>query len=137
MEHWKDIHGFEGRYQVSDLGNVRSMPRVVMCGSRHGGVHPRRFGGKVLAQAPHPAGYKQLSLYVDGKQHSFTVHTLVARTFIGPCPDGHEVLHGDHNKINNAASNLSYGTRGENVAADYAAGTRQVHPSFIGARWRA
>lgn len=137
IENWKDIPGYEGRYQVSDLGNVRSVDRVVVCGSRHGGNRPRRYTGKHIAGGPHPMGYRQVALYVDGVQHSHTVHTLVALAFLGPPPAGHEVLHKDHNKTNNTLANLMYGTRSLNVKMDYEAGTRKVHPSFIGARWRA
>jgi hypothetical protein len=133
MENWRDIPGYEGRYQVSDLGNVRSVDRRVDCG--YGGH--RWYKGKTLALSPHPAGYLQCALYERGKQHSFTVHTLVAMAFLGPAPTKHDVLHLDHNKRNNTPSNLKYGTRGENIAMDFAAGTRKVHPGFIGARWRA
>lgn len=55
---------------------------------------------------------------------------------MGPCPAGHEVLHKDHNPANNKKRNLRYGTRGENVKADFIAGNRKVHANFIGARWR-
>ncbi len=57
--------------------------------------------------------------------------------FEGPCPDGMEVLHLNHTPGDNRRGNLKYGTRGENVAMDYAVGTRRVHSNFIGARWRA
>ena len=73
---------------------------------------------------------------VLGRGNTKNVHWCVARAFLGEPPLKHEVLHLDHNPSNNALTNLRYGTRGENMAMDYAVGVRKVHPNFIGARWR-
>jgi len=132
MEIWKDVPGYEGRYQVSDLGNVRSVDRYVDCG--YGGR--RRYKGKALHPGARPSGHTTVAL---GKRNSASVHRLVMLAFVGPCPAGHEVLHDDHNPANNALTNLRYGTRSENLKMDYTAGNRigNRHPNFIGARWRA
>ena len=71
-----------------------------------------------------------------GKNNSCAVHQLVMQAFVGPCPDGCEVLHLNHNPADNRLVNLKYGTRSENLKMDYAAGTRKVPEAFIGARWR-
>ncbi len=109
-EVWKDIPGYEGRYQASNLGRVRSLDRRVnIC---HGAT--RLMRGRVLK----PAGSKRdPHLYVvlgHGAMGS-PVHQLVARTFHGPCPDGQEVRHLDGDPLNNRADNLAYGTRTENI----------------------
>ena len=133
MENWKDIPGYEGRYQVSDLGRVRSVAHRVrlVC---HGVETTRLSPGRVLRPGPTNSGHLSVAL---GKGNSKGVHTLVALAFLGPRPAKHEVLHLDHNPANNTVGNLKYGTRSENVAMDYQVGVRKVHPNFIGARWRA
>lgn len=133
MEQWKDIPGYEGRYQVSDQGRVRSLDRFVRLVA-HGVETKRLARGKVLRPAPSPSGHLCVSL---GRGSTKQVHALVALAFIGPRPENHEVLHLDHNPANNALTNLRYGTRAENVKMDYEVGVRKVHPNFIGARWRA
>jgi hypothetical protein len=111
-EIWKPVVGWEGGYEVSDCGNVRSLDRVVIC-SR--GI-PMRFKGKELKHISNPNGYWYVNLRNGTKYANFTVHRLVAAAFIGPRPEGADILHADHNKQNNHASNLSYGTRAENMA---------------------
>lgn len=132
MENWRDIPGYEGRYQVSDLGNVRSVDRYVRLVA-HGVETKRLARGKILRPGRTTSGHLTVAL---GRGNSQGVHALVVRAFVGPRPDGHEVLHLDHNPENNTLENLRYGNRGENVAMDYAVGVRKVHPNFIGARWR-
>ena len=109
-EEWRDVPGYEGMYQVSDLGRVRSLDRVV--GHRYGGT--RRMKGRVLRQVPNQGGYLQVFLSRDSKPRNFAVHRLVAEAFIGPCPKHHEVLHGAKGQRCNKASNLRYGTSKEN-----------------------
>lgn len=132
MEVWKDIPGQEGRYQVSDLGNVRSVDRYVRI-VRHG-VDTMRFApGKVLRPGRTQSGHMSVAI---GKGKSKPVHQLVLAAFEGPCPEGYEVLHLNHDPSDNRHSNLRYGTRSENLKMDYAAGRRSVPEKFIGARWR-
>lgn len=131
MEVWKPIPGYEGRYEVSDAGRVRSVDHCVPCFT---GDRKRLVKGRVLRPGRTTSGHLSVAL---GKGNSMWVHSLVARTFLGARPDGMEVLHLDHDPKNNALGNLAYGTRSENLKMDYAAGTRKVHPNFIGARWRA
>lgn len=135
MENWKDIPGYEGRYQVSDLGNVRSVDRYVRLATNNGATQ-RLAKGRLLRPGARPSGHTTVAL---GKRNSVGVHQLVLLAFVGPCPAGHEVLHDDHKPANNVLTNLRYGTRSENLKMDYAAGNRvgNQHPNFIGARWRA
>ena len=82
-ENWRAVRGFEGRYDVSNLGQVNSLPR------------PRTRGG-ILRLRVSPGGYDRVSLYhIElGKQVDHYVHDLVAEAFIGPKLPGTEVKHG-------------------------------------------
>lgn len=100
-EHWLPVPGYEGLYEVSDLGRVHSTPR------------PRTRGG-ILSNGTNGHYYPHVSLWSDGRRLSRDVHALVLEAFIGPCPPGCEVRHLDGDKANCALANLAYGTRGEN-----------------------
>ena len=128
-EEWRDIPGYEGRYQVSNLGQVRSLDRPVRC---RGGAF-RTAKGKVLRPAPHKSGHLMVML---GRRNNADVHVLVLRAFVGPPPPKHEALHEDHNPAHNALSNPRWGTRSENVKMDYAVGVRKTPTWLVGARWR-
>jgi hypothetical protein len=105
-ETWVPVVSFGGRfidyYQVSSTGLVRSSDRVDSRG--------RRLRGKVLAPRPHSGGYLRVGLYRDGVEHGAYIHRLVAEAFIGPCPDGMEVLHGRAGKADNSLANIRYDT---------------------------
>lgn len=112
METWRDIPGYEGRYQVSDEGRVRSVDRVVMVLSRWGEMSPRRLRGVVLAPG-RCRGYLIVNLSPVG---TIAVHILVARAFVlGLTEELNEVNHRDGDKHNNAANNLEWTTRRGNL----------------------
>src|ERR1022692_1435720 len=100
-ERWLPVVGYEGLYDVSDLGRVRSLPR-------------RNCRGTVLRPTLTKLGYLRVEPCADGSGRKVMVHVLVAAAFHGPCPPGLEVRHLDGNSQNNAASNLAYGTASEN-----------------------
>lgn len=102
-EEWRPIVGYEGAYEVSNLGRMRSLPREVAAGQRGG---TRIVPGRMLKTPLGRNGYRQVTL----RKQTFMVHTLVALTFIGPRPNGYEICHNDGNGDNNAASNLRYDT---------------------------
>lgn len=133
MEIWKDIPGYEGRYQVSNAGNVRSLAHRVRLVA-HGKETTRLSPGRILKPGPQQSGHLSVAI---GKGNSRQVHQLVLEAFVGPCPEGCEVLHLNHNPADNRLENLRYGTRSENLRMDYVAGRRTVPKNFIGARWRA
>ena len=83
-EEWRDIPGFEGEYQVSDLGRVRSIDRIVEQDSRWGVIR-RRLQGKVLSPHLEKSGYLGVQL---GRRKKQRVHELVAAAFIGPRSPG-------------------------------------------------
>lgn len=106
-ETWKPIAGFEGRYEVSDLGRVRSLDRI---GERKGA--PARFKGKVLKPGTDGGGY--LHVYL-GAGNIRKVHRLVAQAF-KPNPENlPEVDHEDTIKANCAANNLRWVTTQQNA----------------------
>lgn len=103
MEIWKDIQGYEGLYQVSNYGKVRSL-------------HYRHTDEiKELFLKPHNRGYLQVELHKNGKRRMFTVHRLVALAFVDGFSESREVNHIDENKHNNRAENLEWVSTSENV----------------------
>lgn len=116
IEKWAPVVGFEGRYEVSDHGQVRSLPRRIQQLSRGGNMFERTFPGKILKQVVHSdSGYPYVGLYRQtGPAVSRTVHTLVLDAFVGPCPSGQLARHLDGNPANNLLSNLLWGTHSEN-----------------------
>lgn len=109
-EIWKDVVGYEGLYQVSNLGNVKGAEREIF-------NYRGKFIKKSLPirQFIDRCGYCRVTLFKYGKPHSFTVHRLVATAFI-PNPDKlKDVNHIDFNKQNNNVKNLEWCSRSYNV----------------------
>lgn len=112
MEQWKDIKGFEGRYQVSDLGRIKALN------------YNRTGKERVLVGKKLKNGYLAVSLCKDGKVKQYYVHRLVAEAFI-PNPDRLPCInHRDEDRSLNVVSNLewcdvaynnTYGTHGEHI----------------------
>ena len=107
---WKAIPGYEGFYEASDAGAIRSVERVV-----NGGSGPRVFPGRILSQAIGGHKYAVVNLSKFGKVKQFTVHTLILLTFKGECPPGCEALHDDGNRLNNGVPNLNWDSRQRNT----------------------
>ena len=108
MEVWKDIKGYEGHYQVSDFGRVKSVDRISPKGNR--------LAEKVMQTCFDPGGYIFVSLWKDGKKRNFKVHRLVLESF-NPV-EGMKKLdcnHRDEDKTNNRLANLEWLTRKENL----------------------
>ena len=111
-ETWKGITGYEDKYEVSNLGRVRSLDRTYM----HSGTTPRAITGRVLRLRPSCCGrYDAAVLCYNGVRVKVGVHRLVAKAFV-PNPKGKPfVHHKDNNGKNNNASNLEWCTHGENM----------------------
>ena len=112
QEIWKDIEGYEGLYQVSNLGRVKSVDRYV---DWYGSKQFKR--GRIIAQRKRRknSSYLSVSLWKDNKPLAITVHRLVAIAFV-PNPEGKpQVNHIDENPENNRADNLEWVTAYENM----------------------
>ena len=107
---WKDIKGFEGYYQVSDDGRVRSVDRVVY--QTNG--HPLSYKGHIMKQTLAPNGYYVVNLRNGTKPHALTVHRLVAEAFIPNINCLPTINHIDGDKKNNHVSNLEWVSYGDN-----------------------
>ena len=111
QEVWKDIPGWRSCYQASNLGNIRSIDRVV--NYRNG--QARRHQGRILKARTQNWGYMLVGLSKSSKHYWRYVHRLVAMTFLGKPPTAqHEINHKNGEKEDNRASNLEWCTRGEN-----------------------
>ena len=93
-EIYRDIKGYEGLYQVSNLGNVKSLN------------YNNTNKEKVLQLCAHEKGYLYVGLYKNGKRKSYIVHRLVAETFLNNPDNLPEINHKDENKTNNCVDNL-------------------------------
>lgn len=110
-EIWKDIPSYEGYYQVSSIGNFRSLPRMVKY--KNNGM--RNYPAKSLLTETTKDNYQRIVLMKEGIKVRYQAHRLVALTFI-PNPDNKPFInHIDGNKSNNAVSNLEWCTASENV----------------------
>lgn len=118
LEEWRDIPGYEGAYQASTLGRVRSLNRIVR---NVGGT--RAHKGRVLKQSNHPNGYLSVVLCFGGKPTSKFVHALVIHAFLGAPSAGFQTCHNDGNPANNIISNLRYDTPQANHQDKRAHGT--------------
>lgn len=124
MEEWRDVPGWEGFYQVSDQGRVRSVDRVTNSVDRFRRPCLRRQRGKVLKPGVAKNGYEVVSFTrPDGERLYAYVHRLVTAAFLGPCPVGKEVCHEDGVKTNNRVNNLRYGSRSANALDRHIHGT--------------
>lgn len=109
-EIWKDIPGYEGLYQASSLGRIKSLDRIVTYSNRNKHIHK----GKILIQSELTGGYLYVFLSKKGKVKSCRVHRLVAASFI-PNPNNlPQVNHLDKNRKNNSFLNLQWCTGSEN-----------------------
>lgn len=135
-EVWKAVPGFEGLYEVSDQGRVRSLDRTIRVRNRWGTLTARRFFGRVLRPETNKerGGYRYVNLHDEDGQHLRRVAVLVAAAFLGARPSGQEVRHLNGHATDDRAVNLAYGTRKENAADREAHGTAlrgETHPSSV------
>lgn len=110
IEIWKDVEGFEGSYQVSNLGRVKNVCRHIR--GRNDGI--RTIRERIRIQRQSRTGYCMTILSSNNKQKNCTIHRLVALSFVENPNNYTEVNHIDGDKMNNRADNLEWCTRSEN-----------------------
>jgi|APGre2960657373_1045057.scaffolds.fasta_scaffold103539_2 hypothetical protein len=115
-EIWKEVLGYEGLYEVSNLGRVRSVDRYV----RSGGLYSDEFDkslkkGKMLNCSPTKRGYTRVSLSKESKTQQIMIHRLVAIAFLDPVDGKLNVNHINGIKTDNRVSNLEFVNQRENV----------------------
>jgi len=106
MEIWKNVKGYEGYYQVSNKGRVRSIDRVIPDG--------RKYKGCIRVLCNDKDGYPYVVLAKNGKNKTLKIHRLVATTFIPNPQNKYAINHIDGNKENNSVENLEWVTQSEN-----------------------
>ena len=119
IEFWKDVDGYEGHYQVSNLGRVKSI----------------KFGKEIiLKEGVDSSGYPLISVYKDGTKKTRTIHQIVAIAFLGHKPNGYSVVvdHVDCNKMNNRLYNLQIISQRDNVTKDLRRGVSK----YVGVSWK-
>lgn len=110
-EIWKPISGFEGWYEVSNLGRVRSLDRELSpMATRWGTPTTRTLCGRILSPIPNRDGRKNVGLAMNGVIKKRRIAPLVCAAFHGPRPDGYECCHNDGNPSNDIATNLRWDT---------------------------
>lgn len=120
-EIWKLIPNFEDKYEISDLGNIRSLTRQVQAK----GNSTRTIKGKLLRQQINHRGYSIIGLSTGKSVKTFTVHQLVGITFIPNFVKGTELNHIDRNKQNNALTNLEESNPSHNQLHAVRSGLKQ------------
>jgi hypothetical protein len=126
MEIWKDVKGYEGIYQVSNLGRVKSLERVIDWNNTKKPIKER------LLKPSIDSNYLRVGLCRENKLKSFKIHKLVAIAFLYHSPKGHKevVDHIDNNKLNNRLDNLQLITNRENCSKD-----TNGSSNYIGVCW--
>lgn len=117
-----DIPGYEGYYQVSNYGNVRSLDRVI----KEKTGKTQTLKGRVLKQRTNPGGYRYIELGKNGTKVTFAIHHLVAQAFMPNPGNKRTVNHIDGNKLDNSLINLEWATYSENLEHAYKTGLRRA-----------
>lgn len=115
QEIWKDVKNYEGLYEISNLGNVRSLDKIINGANQFGCKYKNRKKGKILKQHINKQGYKKVILVNNNKAKNFQVHRLVAEAFLPNPSNLPQVNHKDENKQNNCVENLEWCNSSYNI----------------------
>ena len=113
-EEWREVAGYEGLYEVSSFGRIRSLERTKVTRNRWGQVIEARVPQKVRRLNIKPGGYRNINLSKDGVVTTFPVQRVVCEAFHGPPAVGMEAAHWDGDPANNREDNLRWATPVEN-----------------------
>lgn len=117
VKRWNPVRGYEGYYEVSDAGDVRSLDRLCSDG--------RTYPGKVLGQRLNARGYLRVALSKGCKKQDVSVHSIVLEAFVGPRLDGMESCHRNGVRTDNRVENLRWGTKLSNAA------DKRIHGTMV------
>ena len=118
-EIWKDVKDYEGVYQVSNLGRIKSLKRLWVNDDR------------IIKGYPDGNGYHQIDLHVNGRRKVYKVHRLIAMSFVPNVNNFREINHRNGIKTDNRAENLEWVTRSDNMKHCFATG---LHETMAGER---
>lgn len=138
-EIWKDVPGYEGKYQVSNLGRVRSLDRYIQKLNRCGNYVNHFQAGRILSSQKVNSGYLVVHLYLETKRTIKLVHRLVAFAFVPGYSGEKEVNHKNGDKTYNYNFNLEWLTRLDNVTHARKTGLAKLKSYQIpikGVHWR-
>lgn len=124
-EIWKDIEGYEGLYQVSNLGKVRSLDRIVEANYSYGTVYKPLKGKEIKLCLDGQGEYLQVHLHKMKKDRAMLVHRIVAKAFINNPDNKKTVNHKNGIKTDNRVDNLEWATQSENCKHAYRTGLSQ------------
>ena len=128
-EIFKDIPNYEGLYQVSNLGNVKSLSRHYLKKGKYDSISKE----KILKPSKDGSGYYQLKFFKNAKFKTMKIHQLVAMAFLNHKPNGHKIVvdHIDNDQLNNKLQNLQLISQRQNCSKDKKSGSSH----FIGVSW--
>lgn len=126
-EIWKDVPNYEGYYQVSNLGRVRSLDRITKTTKRQ-----MALKGRILKHCKNHQGYHHVSLMINGRLKTRQVHQLVAIAFMNHKPCGHKIVvdHIDNDINNNRLNNLQLLTNRQNITKE-----PRGKSKYVGVSW--
>ena len=132
MEEWKDVIGYEGFYQVSNMGRVKSLERIV----KHSIGGDKLVNERILKPGV-VNGYYQVSLSKNGNHKICKIHQLVVVSFLNHIPNGHTIVidHVDGNKLNNKLTNLHLVTNRENSTTCFRKDKDKHSSQYVGVNW--
>ncbi|HHX60707.1 MAG TPA: hypothetical protein GX707_08340 [Epulopiscium sp.] len=133
VEEWRDVLNYEGYYQASNLGGIKSLDRTVI----YSNGRKRFYKGRVIKGSLNKDGYRQTTLRGDGIGRNFTFSQIVAMTFLEHEPDGHKLVvdHINGDKSDDRVENLRIVTNRENCTICFKSDKKRHSSAYIGVSW--
>lgn len=131
-EEWRDVPNYEGYYQVSDLGRVRSLDRVIT----YSNGQKRFYKGRIIKGSVNK-GYRRTALNIDGVGREFKFSQLVAMAFLGHEPKGHTLVvdHINGDKLDDRVENLRIVTQRANATTCFRSDRDSFTSEYVGVYW--
>lgn len=132
-EEWRDVPNYEGYYQASNLGRVRSLDRTVT----YSDGRKTFYKGMVIKGNVHKKGYRQTSLSINGVNRTFTFSQLVAMAFLGHETSGHVLVvdHKNGDRADDRLDNLRLVTNRANVSTCFRSDEDSLSSEYVGVHW--